>query len=138
MSRPLPLRAVITTMVVVGGVLFAVLATSGVLSGAVYYYTPSEVRERRVDGDVIRVGGTVVTGSVEWAAADGVLRFELSDGKAALPVANRGAPPDLFRAGRDALVEGRVEGGVLRSSDVIVKHDENYRAPGPDGEEARR
>ena len=137
MRRPLPLRLVVTPMVVVGGGLFAMLATGGMVNGGVYYYTPSEIARHSAGGDVVRVGGTVVPGSVRWERR-GVLRFELSDGEAALAVANRGAPPDLFTAGKDALVEGRVEGGVLRASDVIVKHDENYRAPGPKGDEARR
>ncbi|MGH2950392.1 MAG: cytochrome c maturation protein CcmE, partial [Solirubrobacteraceae bacterium] len=53
----------------------------------------------------------------------------LTDGRAAVAVASRGAPPSLFAEGRQALVEGRYAGGVLRSSDVIVKHDEQYSAP---------
>lgn len=134
MKRPPSVKAVVISMVAVGGVLFAVLATSGVVGGAVYYYTPSEVRAGQARDEVIRVGGTVVPGSIRWQSADGVLRFKLSDGRGVLAVANRGAPPDLFRGGRDALVEGRVQSGVLRSSQVIVKHDENYRAPGPKGE----
>lgn len=128
MRRPLPLRVVVIAMVAVGGVLFAFLATSGVLSGAVYYYTPSEAVARGADDRVIRVGGTVAPGSVDWRPAEGVLRFRLSDADGSVAVANRGAPPDLFRAGRDALVEGRFDGGTLRSSEVIVKHDENYSA----------
>ena len=127
MTRKVSLRAmVVVVALLVGGVL-AVQAGRGIDGGAVYYYTPSEVAGTDRP-EVVRVGGKVVTGSVRWDEAAGVLRFALTDGRTMLPVANRGAPPKLFRGGREALVEGRVTRGVLRSSDVIVKHDENYRA----------
>lgn len=103
----------------------------------VYYYTPGEVAAGRADaGRVIRVGGTVAAGSVRWNERDGVLRFAMAGGGGSrLPVAVRSAPPRLFAEGRDALVEGRLTGGVLRSGEVIVKHDEEYRPP---AEEAAR
>lgn len=124
--RPrISVRGVVIGVVLVGGALFAVAAMRGLGEGSVYYYTPSEV-PRPTGEEVIRVGGTVVPGSVSFGERSGVLRFALTDGEARLRVANRGAPPDLFRAGREALVEGRVTAGVLRSSDVIVKHDEGY------------
>lgn len=131
MRRKLPLRLVIPAVVLVAAAGWALAATRGLERGAVYYYTPSELSARRPPTEVIRVGGRVVPGSVRWDANAGVLRFMLTDGSASIPVVNRGAPPRLFRGGAGAVVEGRLAGGVLRSSDVIVKHDENYRPPRP-------
>lgn len=127
MSRGLPLRPTIAVAVALGGALFAIAAAKGLGDGAVYYYTPSEAAEDTA-GEVIRVGGTVEPGSVRFDDTDAELSFSLSDQEAAVPVVNAGAPPDLFREGKEALVEGRMAGGVLRSSEVIVKHDEQYRA----------
>lgn len=131
-DRLSPARALLLVgiVVVIG---LAVLVARGLGSGSVYFYAPSELATRPPGDAVIRVGGTVVRGSVRWQKTAGVLRFQLSDGRSRVSVANSGAPPDLFRAGREALVEGRLRGGVLRSSSVIVKHDANYRAPGPAG-----
>ena len=128
MRKP-PLRLLIPSVVVLAAGVWAVVATSGLREGTVYYYTPSEVSALSAPDRPIRVAGRVQAGSVRWDARAGVLRFMLTDGKASLPVVNAGAPPDLFGAGRDAVVEGRLTGGVLRSDDVIVKHDANYRAP---------
>ena len=128
MRKP-PLRLLIPSVVVLFAAVWAVVATSGLREGAVYYYSPSELSARSAPERPIRVAGRVRPGSVRWDANAGVLRFMLTDGTAAIPVVNQGAPPDLFRGGRDAVVEGRLVGGVLRSNDVIVKHDANYRPP---------
>lgn len=130
MSRkPIPLRLVVPVVVLVAAAIWGVAATRGLQRGTVYSYAPAELDFRQPPAGVIRVGGQVRPGSVRWDAEAGVLRFMLADEKAAIPVVNRGAPPSLFRGGAGAVVEGRIEGGVLRSSDVIVKHDEEYRAP---------
>jgi cytochrome c-type biogenesis protein CcmE len=131
--RRLPLRLLIPAVLLLAAAAWALAATQGLQRGTVYYYTPSELSARAAPGGVIRVGGQVRPGSVHWDAEAGVLRFMLADSKAAIPVVNRGAPPQLFRAGSGAVVEGRLAGGVLRSAQVIVKHDEEYRAPGERG-----
>lgn len=125
----IPLRLVVPVVVLIAAAIWGFAATRGLQRGTVYYYTPAELDFRQPPDGVIRVGGQVGRGSVRWDAQAGVLRFMLADERAAIPVVNRGAPPSLFRAGVGAVVEGRIGGGVLRSSDVIVKHDEEYRAP---------
>lgn len=131
MRRRIRLRMVIAVLVVLIGAGWAVAATRGLKQGLVYYYTPSEVVGRRPASEVIRVGGQVLPGSVRWNASARVLHFKLGDGRATLAVVNTGAPPSLFRAGAGAVVEGHLVGGILRSDQVIVKHDQNYRPPGP-------
>lgn len=128
-GRRIPLRLLVPVVVLIAAAIWGVAATRGLQRGTVYFYTPAELDFRRPPADVIRVGGQVRPGSVRWDSEAGVLRFMLADERAAIPVVNRGAPPTLFRGGAGAVVEGRLEGGVLRSSDVIVKHDEEYRAP---------
>lgn len=125
MRRRLSPRAAILAGVAVAGAAFAFFAARGLGDATVYYYTPSEVAGE-TKPDVIRVGGTVVPGSIRYDERAGVVRFALTDGRARVRVANSGVPPDLFSEGREALVEGRLEDGTLRSSEVIVKHDEEY------------
>lgn len=130
MTPRVPLRLVVPAVLLVAVTAWGITATRGLQRGAVYFYTPSELSAQVSPTGVIRVSGQVQPGSVRWDAKAGVLRFMLVDAKGAIPVVNRGAPPQLFRAGTGAVVEGRLSGGVLRSADVIVKHDEEYRAPG--------
>lgn len=133
MTRRVSPRAWIAGIAIVGAGALAVTATRGLGDASVYYRTPSEVVRGKAGADVVRVGGTVVPETVRFDRRSGLLTFMLSDGRTGLAVANRGAPPRLFRAGEDALVEGRLVGGVLRSADVIVKHDEEYRPAEKEG-----
>lgn len=135
MMRRVSPRAWLAAVAVLSALGLGGAATRGLGEAAVFYRTPSEVSSDDERGGVIRVGGMVVPGSIRWDPDAGVLRFILSDGRSQLPVVNRGGPPRLFRAGEEALVEGRIVGGALHSSDVIVKHDEEYgpesRSGGP-------
>ena len=129
MTRRVPPRVTVILVGALAAVMLAVLAGRGLGDATVYYYTPGELGFLAGERRTVRVGGTVEPGSVRFDRAAGVLRFRLTDGRAAVAVASRGAPPSLFAEGREALVEGRYAGGLLRSSDVIVKHDEQYAEP---------
>jgi cytochrome c-type biogenesis protein CcmE len=55
------------------------------------------------------------------------VRFEVSDGNRAVPVAYRGILPDLFREGQGVVAEGALDGtGVFKADTVLAKHDETY------------
>jgi cytochrome c-type biogenesis protein CcmE len=62
----------------------------------------------------ISVGGMVV-GTPTGDAHAGGLHFRLRDpkGSATLGVVYRGSVPDLFRTGREAVVDGKLRNGVL-------------------------
>lgn len=129
MTRRPPLRLVVAGVALLATALLALLVSRSLGSGAIYYYTPGEVMATRdKPAGVIRVGGTVAPGTVNFDTRRGVLTFMLAGDGARLAVVAQSTPPRLFAAGRDALVEGRIERGALRTSDVIVKHDENYSA----------
>jgi cytochrome c-type biogenesis protein CcmE len=97
----------------------------------VYSYTPGDIAAGRTPSGDIRVGGQVAPGSVRWNPQRRLLRFVLRDDRGSVSVLERGAPPALFAAGRGAIVEGRLENGVLVSSSVIVRHGSDYRPPSP-------
>ncbi|SEK68815.1 cytochrome c-type biogenesis protein CcmE [Blastococcus sp. DSM 46786] len=125
--RRLPLRLLAVAGVVLVGV--GILAAAGLQGSLVYYRTPTELlADASLQGDRVRLGGLVVQGSVE-RTGEGV-RFELTDGVTDVAVVNSGQPRGVFQEGQGAVVEGRLgEDGVFRSDVLLVKHDNEYRAP---------
>ena len=118
------------------------LVYSGMKESMVYFYTPSELTEKAeaLRGKALRVGGMVKEGSVRWDAQQLLLTFALTDGKSTVPVRHRGTAPDLFKEGAGAVVEGTwAAEGYLRSSTIMAKHSEEYRAPkNPETLEAKK
>jgi cytochrome c-type biogenesis protein CcmE len=103
---------------------------AGVTQSVVYFVTPSELQAAPMAGKAYRLGGLVARGSLKWDPATLSLTFNLSDGKATVPVRHRGTPPDLFDEGRGAVVEGQwAPEGYFRSSHIMAKHSEEYQAP---------
>jgi cytochrome c-type biogenesis protein CcmE len=125
--RRVPVRLLVVFGVAMAAV--AVLAVAGLQGSLVYYKTTSElVSDPGLVGQRVRLGGLVVTGSVE-RTADGV-RFELTDGVREVPVVNTGQPRGVFREGQGAVVEGVLgRDGVFRSDVLLVKHGNEYQPP---------
>lgn len=130
-------RWIIGGAAVIVGV-FAWLLFGGLEENIVFFLTPQELLAKGSDGVgvPVRLGGQVKPGSVQWDAKSLDLRFTVTDGDREVPVRSTGAPPQMFRDGMGVIVEGRVgSGGVFEASNLMVKHSNEYRAPGP-GEEA--
>ena len=112
------------------GAALAYMIYAGVTQSAVYFITPSELQAAPVTGKAYRLGGMVVAGSLKWEPRTLDLTFNLSDGKTTVPVRHKGTAPDLFGEGRGAVVEGKWEpGGYFKSSQILAKHSEEYKAP---------
>ena len=96
-------------------------------SRIVFFNSPSDVVEKHIQpGARIRLGGLVKPGSVE-RGENLSIRFEVTDGNQAVPVAYTGILPDLFREGQGVVAEGALDpGGLFRADAVLAKHDENY------------
>ncbi len=95
----------------------------------VYFMTPSEVVVLEQDryGKKMRVAGMVVEASMEVIPDTLKLRFDLTDGVETIPVAFEGIPPDLFKEGTGAVVEGYWdEDQVFHSHMIMAKHEEDY------------
>lgn len=106
----------------------ALLAMSALKDDVAYFYTPSEALAQKVEpGRAVRLGGMVVNGSLQ-RAADGVsIRFEVTDGKASVPVTYTGVTPDLFKEGSGVVADGRfAPGGTFTAEEILAKHDERY------------
>lgn len=115
-----------------GGILvlvFGFLMFGNLNSNLVYYLEPTEASERmsELGTERFRLGGQVVEGSL--LEVDGAVHFALTDGATSVQVVHDGAPPELFREGIGAIVEGAWTDEVFHSDNLLVKHDENYSAP---------
>jgi cytochrome c-type biogenesis protein CcmE len=96
----------------------------------IYYLTPNEAIEQRADypdGERFRLGGLVMEGSL--VELDGGVEFDVSDGAETIHVIHEGAPPQLFAENVGVVVEGAWDGDVIRSNELLVRHDETYEAP---------
>jgi cytochrome c-type biogenesis protein CcmE len=66
---------------------------------------------------------------MKWDKDTHVVTFDLSDGQQVIHVRNEGNPPQMFREGIGAVVEGKLgSDGVFHSDKVMVKHDNQYKA----------
>jgi cytochrome c-type biogenesis protein CcmE len=107
------------------------LATYALRGNINLFYPPVDVAAGAAPVDTpIRVGGMVVEGSVERADDSLDVRFSVTDYRATVDIVYSGILPDLFAEGEGVVASGRLgTDGVLRASEVLAKHDENYMPP---------
>jgi cytochrome c-type biogenesis protein CcmE len=124
----------------------AYLIVAAIRTTSEYYLTVEEVsaREPELKGQSLRIAGRVVNGPITWDPATLTLKFAIApipDGTTAAikPVA-AGSPvqplkviavgepkPDMFAPGRDVIVEGRLDGGVVNATQVMTSCPSKYR-----------
>ncbi len=98
-------------------------------SNIALFVTPSEVAAGKAPaGQAFRIGGMVKEGTVK---RDGLtVNFVITDMAKDIPVAYTGILPDLFKEGKGAVIQGRLDpSGKFIASEVLAKHDENYMPP---------
>ena len=96
-----------------------------------YFYTTTEVKEGIApQGQIIRLGGLVVEGSVNRPDNDVTIEFKLTDNQSEVTVLYSGILPDLFREGQGILAHGQLnQQQIFIADEVLAKHDENYMPP---------
>ncbi|MBI6628416.1 cytochrome c maturation protein CcmE [Pontibaca salina] len=75
--------------------------------------------------EVFRIGGLVAEGSITRGQGE-VIRFEVTDGGATVPVSFRGVLPDLFSENQGMVGTGSYVDGVFVATEILAKHDETY------------
>ncbi len=127
--KPRYKRAAIIVGALIAIGIAAVLILNALNSNIALYVTPSEVAAGKSPaGQVFRIGGMVKDGSVK---RDGLtVHFVITDMVKDIPVAYTGILPDLFKEGKGAVIQGRLNpDGQFIASEVLAKHDENYMPP---------
>ncbi len=123
---------------VIGGVVIAaailIISLLNLGDNIVYFYTPDEAVEKAstLDGKVIKVGGMVKAGTVQWKPENLNLSFIVTDFKThEIQVSHTGTPPDMFKENSGVIVEGRItgDGKSITSHKLMVKHSEEYKKP---------
>ena len=127
--KPRQKRVAIIVGALVAISLATVLILNALNSNIALFVTPSEVAAGKAPaGQAFRIGGMVQDGSVK---RDGLtVRFVITDMVKDIPVAYTGILPDLFKEGKGAVIQGRLDpSGQFIASEVLAKHDENYMPP---------
>ena len=121
----LVLSILIAVAIAVGLVLWALRQNMN------HYATPQQLAAGQMaEGQRLRIGGLVKTGSVQRSPDSLLVKFVITDLVADINVEYRGILPDLFREGQGVVVTGIYKGDrYLQVSEVLAKHDEKYMPP---------
>ena len=124
-------RLQVVVLIVIASSLAAWLIAYMLGQNANYFFTPSQVLQGEAPKNItIRAGGMVVEGSIQRSTDSLDVSFLVTDGLGNLKVSYSGILPDLFAEGEAAIATGKLDNyKVLRASQVLAKHDENYTPP---------
>ena len=123
-------------LALIGGALaiigiIAALVLNALNSNIALYITPTEVAAGKAPKDkLFRIGGLVKEGSISRQADGVTISFAITDTEKEIPVAYKGILPDLFKEGKGAVAQGKLNAeGTFMATEVLAKHDENYMPP---------
>lgn len=104
------------------------LVANALSSSIAFFYTPTQVAANEAPRNkAFRIGGMVKEGSIRRVGDGLTVQFIVTDTAKEVPVAYKGILPDLFKEGKGAVVQGRIEDdGRFVATEVLAKHDENY------------
>jgi cytochrome c-type biogenesis protein CcmE len=143
---PKKLRFMIGVSLVVAAIAYLII--TAVRNTAEYYLTVNEAKARQAElsGQMVRVAGRVVPGTIQWDPLSLTLKFAIiqppsSDGQPAVTtvaatalapvtfrVVSRGQPkPDMFAPGRDVIVEGLLtRNSTIEARQVLTSCPSKY------------
>lgn len=95
--------------------------------GINFFRSPTDVlAEPPRPDEVFRIGGLVQNGTLVRGQGETVV-FNVTDGYCAIEVRYRGVLPDLFAENEDMVGLGTYDGTVFTATEILAKHDEEYR-----------
>ncbi|MEY4700575.1 MAG: hypothetical protein RL326_762 [Pseudomonadota bacterium] len=127
--------SLVVFFIVVGSVL-VYQATQGTSS---LVLLPSEVLSKAHASGLsrIRIGGKVVDPITYQTEPSFVLKFQVTDptgGELTVPVEYHGLKPDMFQAGRDVLIDGDFQSGVIQAAKLQTQCPSKYEPAVPGAE----
>jgi cytochrome c-type biogenesis protein CcmE len=109
---------------------FAFIGLGLVVLGIATVLITQVVSGEAPQGRSFRIGGMVEDGSVVRENDGLTVRFVVTDTAKRVPVTYKGILPDLFKEGKGAVAQGKLNAdGTFVASEVLAKHDENYMPP---------
>jgi cytochrome c-type biogenesis protein CcmE len=143
---PKKLRFVTGVILVIAAIAYLII--TAVRNTAEYYLTVNEAQARQVElsGQMLRIAGRVVPGTVRWDPSSLTLKFAISQpppddrqpavttvaatalAAVSFTVVSRGQPkPDMFAPGRDVIVEGLLmRDGTVEARQVLTSCPSKY------------
>ena len=114
-----------------GVVMAAGLTIKALRINSAYFFSPARVHAGEVKpGEVFRLGGMVLNGSLKKDANSLQSSFVVTDYANQLVVSYTGILPDLFKEGQGTVAKGQLGAdGVFYAQEVLAKHDETYMPP---------
>ena len=132
-------RLIAVAALLVAGAGLTLVAFGNIGENLVYYWRPSEMISQgdKAYGPIIRLGGQVQPGSIQWDAQHTTLHFRVMDdekpGAAQVLVRTSEVPPQMFRERIGVVVEGTYDASqTFQGSRLMVNHSNEYRAPKSD------
>ena len=105
-------------LALIGGALaiigiIAALVLNALNSNIALYITPTEVAAGKAPKDkLFRIGGLVNEGSISRQADGVTISFAITDTEKEIPVHYKGILPDLFKEGKGAVAQGKLNADV--------------------------
>lgn len=91
----------------------------------VFFYTPSEILQKKLYNDLVRVGGLVKEGSVQQN--EEFVKFTITDEENELTICYQGQLPMMFREYQGIVAKGKLQHtNIFHADELLVKHDEKY------------
>ena len=103
------------------------LGYQGFVYSATYYYTVSEFagQQSAFADKNVRVAGNVTAGTIERQGS--TLKFTMADEQNSLRVVYKGVVPDTFKAGIEAVVQGKLNSeGIFEANELLAKCPSKY------------
>jgi len=117
-------------LVLLGIIVLGVLGSVGYTmfsKSVVYYKTPTEVQA--LQGQHVRLSGTVVDGSITNDVAQGEVTFVVTDDTTQVQVVFDGPAPDTLKDGAEAVAEGSLgTDGVFRADKLFAKCPSKFQS----------
>jgi cytochrome c-type biogenesis protein CcmE len=125
------LKLIVAVVVVGGAVSF--LASASIKSGWVYYLEVDKyLADSQYKTQRVRLHGKVAEEAFSVSTSALTANFNLLGHTGKVPVTYKGVIPDMFQAGRDVVVEGKLnESGAFQADVLLTKCASKYESGSP-------
>ncbi len=129
--RRWPWSFLIAGVAIAGAVIY--LVTANTSASAEYYMTIGQIRAcTSCSARSIRVAGVVAANTIVKDTQAQTIHFTISDNTQTMPVVYSGVVPDIFRAGIQVVVEGKLgPDGVFHAQNLLAKCPSKFQSATP-------